>query len=119
MGFDSYKGSVKLGSGLTPQGGANFPLMQSCDILVDEHNKRLDTLLGELRELAMNGGPASGIPIPVSSATEMDDILASATGDSVGTIYKYTGTSTDTYENGALYIISDEIPDGDGVIYGG
>ncbi len=59
----------------------------------------------------------SGIAIPINSATEMEDILASATGDKIGTIYKFTGTSTDTYEQGALYIIANEAPDGDGVIY--
>lgn len=59
----------------------------------------------------------SGIAIPISSATEMEDILATATGDKIGTIYKFTGTSTDTYEQGALYIIANEAPDGDGVIY--
>jgi hypothetical protein len=59
----------------------------------------------------------SGIAIPISSATEMEDILASATGDKIGTIYKFTGTSTDTYEQGALYIIANEAPDGDEVIY--
>lgn len=122
MGFDSYKGSVKLGSGLTPQGGASFPLMQTCDILAEDSvngapGRRLDALLAELRELATNGGPASGVPIPVSSEAEMNGILASATVDNIGTIYKYEGELSDTYEIGALYIISDEAPDGDEVNY--
>lgn len=111
-----YNPGIELGAGLTPSGGAKFPLMQSGDILDVKNNKRLDALLDELRELATSGA-GSGVPIPVSSATEMDDILASATEDDVGTIYKYTGTTTDTYEQGALYIIANEISDGDEVSY--
>ena len=109
MGFDSYKGSVKLGSGLTPQGGAKFPLMQSCDIMVDNEGKRLDKKLEELTKTT--------VPIEVSTETEMNAILASATEICVGAIYKYIGTTTSTYEHGALYVISGEIPDGDEVKY--
>lgn len=50
MSFESYKGGTELGSGLTPSGGAAFPLMQSCDIQVDEGGKRLHTLLSELAD---------------------------------------------------------------------
>ena len=109
MGFNSYKGSVKLGSGLTPQGGASFPLMQSCDIMVDNNGKRLDKALEELGEIS--------VPIPISSEAEMNAILTSATEVSIGAVYRYTGTTTDTYENGALYVISGEVPSGNGVEY--
>lgn len=46
MGFDSYKGSIKLGAGLTPS-GAGYPLMQSCDIQVDEEGKTLQEYIEE------------------------------------------------------------------------
>ena len=45
-------------------------------------------------------------PVEVSSEAEMTAILESATAE--GGIYKYVGTTTDTYENGALYIIEKE-----------
>lgn len=196
MAFEKYNPGIKLGAGLTPSGGASFPLMQSCDIMVENGGKRLDTAIGEIwgainegisgsgvsgatftpsvspegdlswsndrgkenpptvnirgddgrgvSKMEINGSgylvitytdgtsipigtvgsggggstTISGIAIPISSATEMEDILATATGDKIGTIYKYTGTSTDTYEQGALYIIADEVPDGDEVNYG-
>lgn len=59
---------------------------------------------------------SAGSPIPrdVSSEAEMNAILASATETSIGTIYRFVGKSL-IYEYGALYIISDEIPDGDEV----
>lgn len=109
MGFSEYHGSVKLGSGLTPSGGAKFPLMQSCDIMVDNNGKRLDKALEDLAKIA--------VPIPISTEAEMNAILASATEVSIGAVYRYTGTTTDTYENGALYVISGDIPSGDGVGY--
>ena len=40
--------------------------------------------------------------IEASNATEMTSLLSTAT---VGTVVKYIGTTTDTYENGALYIV--------------
>lgn len=40
MRFESYKGSIKLGAGLTPA-SEGFPLMQSCDIQIDENGKTL------------------------------------------------------------------------------
>lgn len=121
MGFNSYKGSVKLGSGLTPSGGASFPLMQTCDILAEENpdgtpGRRLDALLKEIYEIATSGA-GSGVPIPVSSEAEMNEILESATEDNIGMVYKYMGETTETYEQGALYIIADATPVGDEVSY--
>ena len=52
-----------------------------------------------------NGGSTivdSPLPIEVSTEAEMNALLATA---DVGSIYKYTGENTDTYENGALYIV--------------
>ena len=40
MGFENYKGSIKLGAGLTPAADG-YPLMQSCDIQVDEQGTTL------------------------------------------------------------------------------
>lgn len=112
MGFEKYEGGLELGAGLIPFGGGTFPLMQSCDIMVDEDGKRLDTELTELRKLS-----GSGKPKEILTEAEMNSILANATDKDIGTIYKYVGTTTKTYENGGLYIITHEIPDGDGVKY--
>ena len=115
MGLTNYNPGIKLGAGLTPAGSGNFPLMQACDILVGDDNKRLDAELLELRRLS----GSEGLPLPkeVSTEAEMNDILASATADDIGSIYKYTGVTTNTYEHGALYILSGDIPDGDEVSY--
>lgn len=43
----------------------------------------------------------------VSTADEMTALLTNATADSVGNVYKYTGETTDTYENRALYILEE------------
>jgi hypothetical protein len=113
MGFAKYEGGIELGAGLKPFGDGKFPLMQSCDIMVEESGKRLDTELVELRKLSGQGSLPK--PKEISTEAEMNSILANATGADIGTIYKYVGTTTDTYENGALYIITHEIPDGDEV----
>lgn len=46
-----------------------------------------------------------GQPIEVSTVESMDYILQTANDTTVGYIYKYTGASTETYEQGTLYII--------------
>ena len=47
MGFENYKGSIKMGAGMTPA-SEGYPLMQSCDIQVDEDGTRLDKKLATL-----------------------------------------------------------------------
>lgn len=115
MGIKDYTPSIELGAGLTPAGNRTFALMQACDILVGEHDKRLDTELEELRELSGGGGDGPPLPKEISTEAEMNTILAKATEASIGAVYKYTGGPSDTYEYGALYIIAHEIPDGDEV----
>lgn len=44
----------------------------------------------------------SPLPIEVATADEMNALLSTA---AAGAIYKYTGETTDTYENGALYVV--------------
>ena len=57
MGFKEYKGSIKLGAGLTPS-GEGYPLMQTSDILAEAGGKRLDVLLAEYAEMISSGtGP--------------------------------------------------------------
>lgn len=47
----------------------------------------------------------SPLPIEITSADEMTALLSTA---EVGSVYKYTGETTDTYENGALYVVGEE-----------
>lgn len=44
------------------------------------------------------------LPIEVSTEAEMNALLETA---EVGSVYKYTGETTDTYENGALYVVEE------------
>lgn len=55
-----------------------------------------------------DGTGLSNAIIGVTTAEEMDTILASATDESVGLMYMYIGTTTDKYENGAVYRIEVE-----------
>ena len=50
MGFKNYKGSLVLGAGLKPA-AEGYPLMQSCDIQVDEEGTRLDVLLNRIPKI--------------------------------------------------------------------
>lgn len=47
----------------------------------------------------------SPLPVDVATAEEMNALLETA---EVGSVFKYTGETTDTYENGALYIVTEE-----------
>ena len=61
-----------------------------------------DKMKGDL-EIISKGGD-SPLPIEIATADEMTALLETA---EVGAIYKYTGATTDTYENGALYIVEE------------
>lgn len=118
MSYENYNPGIKLGAGLAPSGNGTFPLMHAKDIQADANKRRLDVVLDELRQMVENGGSGSGgQPIEVSTEAGMNAILTSATEVSIGAIYRYTGPTTSTYENGALYVIASEIPNGDEVSY--
>lgn len=54
------------------------------------------------------GAPtANGFPIECSTDEEMNAALEAATVNNVGQLYKFTGESTETYEQGAIYIIEE------------
>ena len=50
-------------------------------------------------------GTNSALPVEVSTEIEMYDLLNHG---EVGGVYKYTGTSTGTFVNGALYVLENE-----------
>ena len=43
----------------------------------------------------------------ISTATEMDTILANATSADIGKAYMYVGGTTEKYENNAIYLIKE------------
>lgn len=47
-------------------------------------------------------------PPEISTESEMNALLSSASESSVGAVYKYVGATTSTYTNGELYIIAKE-----------
>ena len=56
---------------------------------------------GEFKKLVHE----SELPTEVATEAEMTALLSTA---EVGSVYKYTGETTDTYENGALYVVEEE-----------
>jgi hypothetical protein len=66
---------------------------------VTAHDRSGEPIVG-----TMEGGGGSSFPIEVATEEEMNALLNTA---GVGAIYKYTGETTDTYENGALYVVEE------------
>lgn len=50
-------------------------------------------------------GTDSALPIEVATEEAMTALLTSGT---VGGVYKYVGTTTDTYENGSMYLLEQD-----------
>lgn len=113
----SYEGGLSVGAPFFRNSSEDFAIMQSYDIQAGPNDKRLSTVLQELQDAISGGVVSTGKPIEVSTSEDMDKYLSSATADRVGTVYKYTGNTTGTYEHGAIYIISEAVLDGDGVKY--
>lgn len=65
---------------------------------------------GEGTVVSVGGGApvSSGQPIPVYSEEEMNEIVQNATEDDEGKIYAFLGEDTDTYEQGAYYLLEGE-----------
>lgn len=77
-----------------------------CDGLPSPQS-RAEAYLQALAE-QMKGGGSNGKAVEIAAASEMDAILSNATDADLGKVYYYTGASTDTYEQGALYMITKE-----------
>lgn len=63
----------------------------------------IEVLLQELATNIEQGGEA-GIPIEVSTAEEMNELL---TVDNIGNVYRFIGTTDSTYTNGDLYEVTE------------
>ena len=61
-------------------------------------------------DLEVIASQAADSPLPIEVATE-DEMNALLETAEVGAVYKYTGT-TGTYENGALYVVEEEVSQG-------
>ena len=70
-------------------------------------NTKLRGILSMVNNLS-DGVQLSALPIEVSTEDEMTAILTGATDADIGAVYKYIGETTDTYENGELYIILED-----------
>ena len=60
------------------------------------------------KTLGGSSGGSNGKAVEIATAEEMDALLANATDADLGKVLHYTGASTDTYEQGALYMITKE-----------
>ena len=56
---------------------------------------------------AINALPDKTTSVPVESTSE-EDMNALLETAEVGSVFKYTGATTDTFENGAYYIVEEE-----------
>lgn len=110
--FESYTDAEAAAKRAEEVGSTNSAYHYGMKLLVYEDGVYTWYQISKDRELIPEANTTSHLPKIVSSEDEMNEILSNATEASIGTIYKFTGTSN-TYEQGALYILSDEIPDGD------
>lgn len=77
--------------------------------LIDKSNATTgnsDKDLTSAVDALVSGYGVGNIPIEVSTAEDMDKILALATSADIGKAYIYTGESTEKYEKGAFYVIT-------------
>lgn len=70
--------------------------LKNGDTLTEEHFNHIENGIEQLSLKSV---------VAVRTAAEMDEILANATDNAVGTFYMYIGPTTDKYENGAVYEI--------------
>lgn len=57
-----------------------------------------------IEKASANVNVRKAVPIEVSTAAEMDDVLISS---NLGKAYKFTGTTDDTYTNGDIYVVEE------------
>lgn len=102
MSFEDYKGSIKLGAGLTPS-GEGYPLMQTSDIQAEEGGKRLDVVLLEILAKLSSGVISENLDGEISNQESLVEQIKAALTDkaSVIGIVSVNKTSTeglvDTY----------------------
>jgi hypothetical protein len=110
--FESYKDAEAAAKRAEAMGSTNTSYYYGMKLLVYEDGVSTWYQISTDKKLIPEANTTSHLPQIVETEAEMNEILSNATEASIGTIYKFTGSSN-TYEQGALYIISDEIPDGD------
>lgn len=71
------------------------------ELIIDRNNKIYDVT--EYATIKVN----TANPYEVSSESFMNTLVHELVGSTIGGVYKYVGETTDTYENGALYILEE------------
>ncbi len=85
------------GQTITTLNGGEYAVLHTKNVPV------IDDIRVELTE--ESGGADSYMPPEISTEAEMTALLETA---DVGSVFKYTGETTDKYENGGLYIVTEE-----------
>ena len=115
-GKTAYEQALEAAEGAEEVGSTNTKYYYGMKLLVKEGEDFIWYQISKNKTL-IKEAEAPSRPQVVESEAEMNEILSNATETSIGTVYKYVGPTTNTYEQGALYILSGEIPDGDNVRY--
>lgn len=72
--LNNYKGAVRLGGGLYPQGNNSFALLQAADVQVTEDDKRLDEVLQTILDSLPEVELSKVLTIKTKLSTATDDI---------------------------------------------
>lgn len=78
MGFSSYRGGFGIAAGLKPDGDSGFPLMESCDIQVDEDGQRLDQWIAD-----HSNGVGINLDDEISEQNDIISLLSKAVDNAV------------------------------------
>ena len=100
MGFSSYRGGFKVGAGFKPDGNSGFPLIESCDIQVDESGQRLDTWIEN-----HSGGTGANLDAEISEQCEIIDDIQEALEIPNVSLAGYQTKSDDTLTTDAKDIV--------------
>ena len=115
--FESYADALSAAQSAKEVGSKETVYHYGMKLLVYENDTYTWYQITKDNTLVVDGTTVSPRPQVVESEAKMNEILSNATEASIGTVYKYEGELSNTYEQGALYILSGEIPDGDNVRY--
>ena len=113
--FESLTDAKKAASSAKAVGDTSTVYHYGMKLLVYEGGVYTWYQISKNNELIAEATRDVSLPTPIDSEAKMNSILANATEADIGTIYKFTGESTLTYEKNALYMLTGEVLDGDGV----
>ena len=82
----------------------NAALLSAANAKTGKTDVTLTDAINTLVEGYGKGAEVADSPLPIEVVTEAEMTALLETAE-VGSVYKYTGETTDTYENGALYVV--------------